>query len=88
MEETECGYSCLAQNPIDREKFCSSSTLIDDSDNGIMLWDVNPQKWSQGEADFSKKVQSNKRQKTDIANISPIATMRCQNGVQSMAWAA
>ena len=55
MEETECGYSCLAQHPIEREKFCSSSALIEDADYGIMLWDVDPQKWVEGEADFSKK---------------------------------
>ena len=81
MEETDCGYSCLAQNPVEREKFCSSSQLIDDSDSGIMLWEVNPERWADGGADFSKKVQTNKRQKTEVAQISPTATMRCQNGV-------
>ena len=88
MEDSESGYSCLAQNPMDREKFCSSSQVIDDADNGIMLWDVNPKSWEDGDADFGKRGQANKRQRTDIASISPIAVMKCQNGVQSMAWAA
>ena len=62
---------------MDREKFCSSSQVIEDADNGIMLWDVNPKSWEDGEADFAKRVQSNKRQRTDIANIAPVAVMKC-----------
>ena len=88
MEDTECGYSSLAQNPIEREKFCSSQQVIDDPDSGILLWDVNPQSWEEGAADFSKGGQANKRQRTDIANISPVAQIKCTNGVQSMNWAS
>jgi len=86
MEEAECGYSCLAQNPIEREKFCCSSQVIDDPDTGILLWDVNPATWEEG--DDAKVGHANKRQKTGIQNISPIAQMRCTNGVQSMTWAS
>ena len=41
-EESESGYTCLAQNPMELEKFCSSSSLIDDADSGIALWEINP----------------------------------------------
>jgi hypothetical protein len=51
---------------LELEKFCSSSNLIDDPDQGIALWEINPEKWSDGGAEFSVRTGS-KRQKTDIA---------------------
>lgn len=35
MEETMCGYTCLAQNPLQLERFVSSSQIIEDPDQGI-----------------------------------------------------
>ena len=55
-EESESGYTCLAQNPIELEKFCSSSSLIDDAETGIALWEISPQKWADGGAEFSTRV--------------------------------
>lgn len=46
MEENFCGYTCLAQNPLDLEKFVTSSQIIDDADQGINLWEVNPEAWA------------------------------------------
>ena len=46
-EEVNCGYTCLAQNPITLEKFASSSQIIEDADRGICLWEVNPAAWAE-----------------------------------------
>ena len=50
MEETNCGYTCMAQNPLHLEQFVTSSQIIDDADAGIQLWEVNPESW-EAEAD-------------------------------------
>jgi len=46
MEDNYCGYTCMAQNPLDLEKFVTSSQIIDDADEGIKLWEVNPEAWA------------------------------------------
>ena len=53
QENSECGYTCLAQNPLDREFFASSSQVIDDMEQGIALWELNPDSWKDGKADYS-----------------------------------
>ena len=87
MNGSECGYTCLAQNPMDNEKFASSSQVIDDSDTGINLWELNTESWKNGQADYSVITAQGKRARTDIARIAPTASLKCQNGIQSMHWA-
>ena len=86
MEENFCGFTCLAQNPLTLERFVSSSQIIDEADQGIHLWEVNPEAWSS--ADAAQQTAPNKRARTSVAQISPVASLRCPNGVQSMSWAA
>lgn len=43
------GFSCLAQNPKNPDIFCSSTQLIEDIDEGIQLWKIDPKQWSTGE---------------------------------------
>ena len=50
MEENFCGFTCLAQNPLTLERFVSSSQIIDEADQGIHLWEVNPEAWSSADA--------------------------------------
>lgn len=82
-----CGYTCLAQNPLAPEKFVSSSQIIDDADVGINLWEVNPEVWAT-QVDTNAKAMGNKRARTSIPQMQPIASMRCAGGVQSMSWAS
>ena len=46
MDNVNCGYTCLAQNPLTLEHFVSSSQIIEDAEQGICLWEVNPEVWS------------------------------------------
>ena len=82
-----CGYTCLAQNPLQLERFVSSSSIIDDADTGISLWDIDPEKWAT-DASTAVKTAPMKRARTSVPQIEPTATLRCPNGVQSMAWAS
>ena len=87
MEETFCGYTCMAQDPLNLERFVTSSQIIDDADHGINLWEINPEKWAV-EADNAKKTAPMKRARVQASQISPTASLRCANGVQSMTWAS
>ena len=42
-DECQCGYTCLAQNPLEKEKFVASSQIIEDPEKGISLWEINPE---------------------------------------------
>ena len=48
MEDSFCGYTCLAQNPLNLERFVSSSQIIgsENADQGINIWEVNPEAWA------------------------------------------
>uniref|UniRef100_A0A7S3HZI4 Uncharacterized protein n=1 Tax=Favella ehrenbergii TaxID=182087 RepID=A0A7S3HZI4_9SPIT len=87
MEETNCGYTCMAQNPLNLEQFVTSSQIIDEADQGIYLWEVNPDSWA-ADADVAKQTAPMKRARTNVSRISPLASLRCPNGVQSLSWAS
>jgi hypothetical protein len=88
MDGNECGYTSLAQSPVDHAKFASSSQVIHDSEKGIDLWQVDAEAWRNGKADYSVQTSYGKRQRTEVARIAPVASLKCQNGVQSMHWAS
>jgi len=87
MAENFCGYTCLAQNPLNLDTFVSSSSVIDDADAGICLWEVNPEAWAT-DAEMARQTAPLKRARTSTPQISPLATLRCPGGVQSMSWAS
>ena len=64
MTEAPCGYTCLAQNPFTPERFVSSSQIIEDPDQGIHLWEVNPEAWASQALTNAKTTAPMKRQRT------------------------
>lgn len=52
-DDCQCGYTCLAQNPLEKERFAASSQIIQDSEKGISLWQVDPESEAWKNADFS-----------------------------------
>ena len=66
-EEVNCGYTCLAQNPIAREKFASSSQIIEEADQGICLWEVNPTAWAEQADTNARSTAPTKRARTSTA---------------------
>ena len=66
-EEVNCGYTCLAQNPITLEKFASSSQIIEEADQGICLWEVNPTAWAEQADSNARTTASMKRARTSTA---------------------
>ena len=81
MQENFCGYTCMAQDPLQRERFVTSSSIIEDADSGISLWEVNPEVWAQQQADTSIQTAPMKRARTGVPRINPVANLRCMNGV-------
>ena len=86
MEDAACGYTCMAQNPLTPEKFVSSSQIIEDADQGIQLWQIDPEAWATQQSSAASAPQ--KRQRTNVATMEPTASLRCANGVQSLSWAS
>ena len=79
-DSCQCGYTCLAQNPLVGEKFAASSAVIEEADKGISLWDVNPDSWTADSVDFSVATSGAagaKRQRTEIARIAPVGHIKC-----------
>ena len=60
-DECQCGYTCLAQNPLSKEKFAASSQVIEDNEKGISLWEVNPESETWANADYSVSTVAGKR---------------------------
>lgn len=78
-DDCQCGYTCLAQNPLYNDRFAAASQVIEDSEKGISLWEVNPEAWKN--SDTSVATAPGKRARTDIARIGPLSHLKCQNGV-------
>ena len=76
------GFSSLAYNPKDLDVFCSSTQLIEDSDQGIQVWKVNPKEWSTGQ----KVDGSFKRAKMSEQTMITETYLKCQSGVACMSW--
>lgn len=88
-EDSACGYTCLAQNPLVREHFASSSQIIDDAEQGIAMWDLTKLDVSTGEKSTSGSAsEPQKRKRTDIVQFEPTGFLKCTTGVQSMVWAS
>ena len=86
-EEVLCGYTCLAQNPLQPEHFASSSQIIEDAQEGIRLWEINPEKWAT-DSSIARATAPMKRARTSVAQIEPTSFLKCPGGVQSMSWAS
>jgi len=61
------GYSLLAQNPAVLEQIASASQVVNDPEQGICLWEVNPESDAWGEGGARQIEGSLKRQKTGVA---------------------
>lgn len=74
------GVSCLSQNPMSHETFASASNQTND----IHLWSVDPAHWK---GDDKAIEGSTKRQRTGVATVDPIGTLKGTHGIQCLKWA-
>lgn len=68
------GFSCLAANPSKPELFVSSTSVIEDIDEGIQIWKIDPNQWQTGE----RKIEGSfKRQKLAEASMNAEGFLKC-----------
>lgn len=80
-EDSPCGYTCMAQNPLVREHFASSSQIIEDAEQGIAVWDLTKLDHQSGEKTTGSIAEPQKRRRTDIASLEPVGYLKCTTGV-------